>query len=526
MAFLSRFVLALALVAGPFFKAKAFWIQSAAVYIDTSQNCPDIKLAVCVLTPTHSGYYLTTNMVSHDSTASIDLILNGPGSTLPSLGFICDTLDLGFLKAGNYTAVLNYKNSKDKGDGLLESLTLSFSVPHVQNFTVCDNSTLAVRIDSVVDITCREYADGMAWARNSGGVGVTELQWSNGMHGAFNLGLDSGDHQIYVRDQNCCIASDDFYVSAPEKMIDYVTADSVLCYGTNTGRAELVGTSAYPYAISWSDGGVGTLNPDLAAGYHKVFTVDSSGCQDSSQIFIGQPDSIQYWITYDDFICSEDSFGRAFVTAAGGTPPYTIHWDHNTNPQPSFTLLRPGNHTVLVKDKNGCEAINVFDIYEYETPVKNGILGPLVHQGQYTYWVSADLPVVNVLWQYGSGTWVSETDTTLVIQGPTGAYKIDYSYQDQEGCNYSLSADYDLTSIGLTPDLKAFRIFPNPSSEVLFLDGLEEERIRVINASGQIMDITPRPEGGIEVSSYPAGSYFILVEREAQVVALPFTVSH
>ena len=74
-------------------------------------------------------------------------------------------------------------------------------------------------------------------------------------------------------------------------------------------------------------------------------------------------------------------------------------------------------------------------------------------------------------------------------------------------------------------------LFPNPASERLFVSfadpNMEAYYLRITNALGKTMYMLPRPQlaGGIDISHFSPGTYFVQVtdEKTKKVVSKKFT---
>lgn len=69
-----------------------------------------------------------------------------------------------------------------------------------------------------------------------------------------------------------------------------------------------------------------------------------------------------------------------------------------------------------------------------------------------------------------------------------------------------------------------FRVFPNPVNEVLNFERGEGISASLYNYQGQFLQEIPEGEGRIDMSIYPAGSYFLEVRKEKQVKSVQINV--
>ena len=121
------------------------------------------------------------------------------------------------------------------------------------------------------------------------------------------------------------------------------------------------------YDFSFGDG-VYQTNPTfdrLAPGLYLVTVKDLNGCKKSVQVDLGAEGSTLNATTtvVQDDQCLTDN-GSISVTCSGGTAPYQIKLDDGTfAPGPlTFSNLRNGNHTVIIKDNQDCERILIVEV--------------------------------------------------------------------------------------------------------------------------------------------------------------------
>jgi gliding motility-associated-like protein len=141
-----------------------------------------------------------------------------------------------------------------------------------------------------------------------------------------------------------------------------VEQDSILCHGSPNPRINFAfanGIAPITYII---DTLVQPSNPifidNIYAGKHKAIMIDSTGCRDSIEFYVYQPDSVKLALTPSVVKCFGDDNGRITATPTGGVGNYTYRlttffledW-RNTN---VFDSLQAGVHTVEMEDGNGC----------------------------------------------------------------------------------------------------------------------------------------------------------------------------
>lgn len=105
----------------------------------------------------------------------------------------------------------------------------------------------------------------------------------------------------------------------------------------------------------------------LDIGTYTVRVTNTDGCYDTNQFTIGEPTLLQASNSVLDNImpCNGNALsGRIEVTGTGGTTPYQYSINNGTSYQDSniFEVATEGNHTITVRDANGCTTTTVANI--------------------------------------------------------------------------------------------------------------------------------------------------------------------
>ena len=212
----------------------------------------------------------------------------------------------------------------------------------------------------VTNVLCYGDSTGSAWVSASGGTGPYVVLWSaNNATNDTLTGIPSGTYSVTVTDSVGCSATQIITVQQPQLPLTITTlSQSALCFGTNSGTAAVIvqgGTG--PYSIMWSDtlSSTTTSITQLYSGWYFVNVTDLNGCSILDSVFVGQPSSslsIQSGTT--SVGCFGSATGSAWVSANGGTAPYTYFWPHNGTTNDSITNLSAGTYLIQVQDANQC----------------------------------------------------------------------------------------------------------------------------------------------------------------------------
>lgn len=240
--------------------------------------------------------------------------------------------------AGDYTCTI----TDSKGCQLIRTVTIS-SPPAL-------TGTIAK-----VDVSCNGGTNGSATVTPSGGVGSYTYQWSpTGGNAATASGLAQGTYTVTIQDGNTCGATVSVTIGQPATLTSSITKTDVLCNGGATGTATVAplgGNGNYTYIWSPS-GGTAATATGLAAGNYSCLITDAKGCLLTKSITIGEPAVLSATTSQINATCVIG--GQASVNVSGGTFPYTYLWSPTGATTSIVTGLAPGNHSVLIKDANGC----------------------------------------------------------------------------------------------------------------------------------------------------------------------------
>lgn len=287
---------------------------------------------------------------------AIDLTVTGTTGT-PSFTWdngLPSNEDQNNLTAQSYSVTVT-----DTSTGCIETAIIPISEPNT-----------IVIADSVTPESCTPGGDGEIFLNVNGGTvsGNYAYSWDNSLPGqATQNGLTAGTYNVTVTDDNGCTASKAINVgsTAPFSVTSSVTNTS--CNGSADGAIDLTVTGASgSLAYAWSN----ALAPQedqngLSAGVYSVTVTDSnSGCAETANITVGEPDSIKVTAVITNASCSPGNDGSIITTVTGGVVSnrYNYTWSNGINFQGDQFNLRAGTYTLTVTDDNGCFVIESFNV--------------------------------------------------------------------------------------------------------------------------------------------------------------------
>ncbi len=250
--------------------------------------------------------------------------------------------------------------------------TVTDLCPGIYNVIVTDangcTSTTAVIVTEplplvvagvATNITCGGECDGIATAIAQGGTSPYTYLWNdaNAQTTAAAAGLCAGTYTVVVTDANGCTATTSVDIIEPPVLDATVSVVNPSCGGECDGSATVTITGGTaPYAILWSNFGLGSSITNLCAGLYSVTVTDANLCTVTVDINLTEPPVLNANITATSQIqCSGSCNGQATVTGSGGTPPFTYLWaDGQTSA--TATGLCEGTYDVTITDGIGCTA--------------------------------------------------------------------------------------------------------------------------------------------------------------------------
>ncbi len=144
--------------------------------------------------------------------------------------------------------------------------------------------------------------------------------------------------------------------SSPDLLDVTLTQYNLLCKYDTDGWVEAHPTGGTaPYAYQWSNGEVAKKIIGLEEDSYSLVMTDSRGCFVNTSTTITAPDELMLQIHYVEPLAYSYSDASVWVTATGGTAPYTYAWQGRTETVDSIGGIPHGLYTAIVTDANGCQ---------------------------------------------------------------------------------------------------------------------------------------------------------------------------
>lgn len=228
-----------------------------------------------------------------------------------------------------------------------------------------NNDPLEILIGDVIEPLCFGDTDGEINIQISEASLPIDVNWSSGQKKElFQLtdmitGLSAGNYQATVTDNNGCVGISEMIELPDWDQLSYsvIQYEDISCFGLEDGIIEIQAFGGNPpYTYFWDNGAVGSVITSLPEDSYKLLIIDDNSCSVFTSNFVVQePLLLEAEISSTPSINGQMN-GSAAVYPSGGTMPYSIQWDENTNLQTGNTALNlaPGDYHVSITDARDC----------------------------------------------------------------------------------------------------------------------------------------------------------------------------
>lgn len=307
------------------------------------------------------------------ATTGVVISLCGAGTTFNTVLYLldssCSQISVNDNSCGNVSEITanlctpgTYKLVVD-GAGASSQGTFSLTI------TDDPSALIAVNVTGT-NASCNGGNDGTATANVSNGSAPFTFAWNPSMGNTQTItGLPAGTYAVTVTDATGCQASGSVSITEPAALSFTTSVTTPTCNGGNDGSITVSatgGSGSYQYS---SDNGNIFQNSNiltgLGAGTYSVVVKDANSCTVTNAVTITSPVAIQPNLTVSNISCNGANDGSVVSNPTNGTAPYEFSLDSGpfvlTN---SFTGLSTGFHLLNVRDSNGCEKAEGFNIFE------------------------------------------------------------------------------------------------------------------------------------------------------------------
>ena len=315
-----------------------------AVGIRDANGCKDSTLNTIIKQPVLLNASITkvVDVLKYgERTGAIDLAVSGGVAPyIFSWSNGATTQSLKTIPGGNYSV-----NVKD-ANGCEKTVTATIKQP----------PALAVKIESIKDITCNGDRSGAIKIKVAGGSTPYSYVWSNGDTTQNLSNAPAGDYSIKVIDANGYHQTVSTKIAQPSTLVARLDDLKALsCYNDNSGAISVTVTGGkIPYKYQWNTGQSTEDLSGIPAGNYTLTITDNSACKTTVQANVTQPPQFLTKVAGVDHIkCKGESQGEIQLEVSGGVTPYNYYWN-NGNRTKDITKATAGQYSVKVADANGC----------------------------------------------------------------------------------------------------------------------------------------------------------------------------
>lgn len=157
-----------------------------------------------------------------------------------------------------------------------------------------------------------------------------------------------------------------------ELMVELANKIDPGCSDRNDGIVAIrVSKGQEPYEYNWSNGKTGVAGiTQLTAGDYTVSVIDANGCQVIKTYNLKAPDPIEVTETITPSTCGQTN-GTIVLAVSGGNGDYKYFWN-STPSTASQTNLAAGTYSVIIRDKENCEAVDTYIVENYTSDCGGG----------------------------------------------------------------------------------------------------------------------------------------------------------
>ncbi|MDC1222170.1 T9SS type A sorting domain-containing protein [Salibacteraceae bacterium] len=357
---------------------------------------------------------------------------------------------------------------------------------------------------SMDSLDCFGDMDGALTANANGANPITYL-WSTTDTSATISNIGIGTYTVTATDSAGCFNSISTNMFSPPALAGSFDKVETLCESSTDGSITLNPSGGTPpYSYSWSSGGTGLTESNLAAGAYIVTITDAGNCDIALNVdldFENEDPSIN--LGADKFLCPNQS------TVIAAPPGYTSYLWSDASTTNSIVISSAGVYSVTASDGVGCEGSDTIEVFlnipdQVDLGGTKSGLGPIALDPGSQY--------VSYLWNTGASVQI----LNVVFSG-------DYSVavQDSSGCVTRDTVKVRIWPAGINePGESGIEVYPNPTSDVvnINLNGLGADGlITVYDISGKMVStqsIRNQSNPSIDLSNLEAGNYILEIKAE------------
>ncbi|MDD3739696.1 MAG: T9SS type A sorting domain-containing protein, partial [Bacteroidales bacterium] len=231
-------------------------------------------------------------------------------------------------------------------------------------------------------------------------------------------------------------------------------------------------------SILWSTGAQ-TPSISVSEACELWFTaVDNFGCTASDTILIGLYSLPYVELGTDQTVCADTEV----ILDAGEFDSYLWN-DESTDT--TLTVIADGSYSVTVTDVNGCTGFDIVNVNFVEYPVAD--FSYIINSGTTVDFEDLSLNAETYAWDFNGDDIVDYTlsENVSYTYPALGQYPVNLTVTNECSSDSETKIIYVLNID--EENIGEIAIYPNPASEILFIDSEEDLMITIIDITGKIV---------------------------------------
>ncbi len=413
-----------------------------------------------------------TTTISHDTIVcvgnSVSLTVNGGAKYHWSTGDTTATINAIPLTTTTYTVISDSVNRCSKTDSVTVTVLQPMTTTISRDTNVCSGNSVSLTVNG----------------------GATHL-WNTGDTTAtISVTPSSTTTYTVVSDSaGKCPQHDSVTVTVLQYLTTSISRDTAICIGESVALAVSGGTSQL-----WSTGDTTVtivVTPSVTAIY-SVISEQTGFCSKTDSVTVTVKRYVSnWWVSNDTTVCP----GEFVTLTARGGDSYAwmgIHPGWDTNQTIIYEVMYPWQPILVRIDSTGlCSVWDSLNIYAYpqaHVEIRNQAGEVADHYG-----VRWDIPdystTLTATGQTGQTYLWSTGDTTASITvSPTVPTLYSVVSTTEHGCMDSISVTVLCLNASIsTADELGFKLYPNPASTSVTIEGANMSEITIYNTLGQVV---------------------------------------